>query len=427
MKLSTLIALVLAILLALLLSLLLPGQAFAYGQKSDPNVNSRYDVEAVSISGVPDSRISRALRDDMQRMVGSKYDQDTAKALVGRMRDELTEYRVVVKVRRGQEADHVRVDFEAYRRAWNADLFLPQLVYHSYEGFSGAISFGVAAHHNAFFAGVVSSSDELLERNAGYTLRYEHRRVGTDAVQVKLEFGRYHQTFTDETLGAAAASSDVPDIYRTRKVFAPGVSVIPLPGLTLSAGLSFQGLGVALPTVHTVTAYAVTADALFRRRFHGDNGMVHSIAAEYGLRAGTRALESDLAYTRHLASANYTLSLGRQVFGAHARVGHIDGPAPFFERFSLGNAALLRGWDKFDVAPLGGSRLAYGSLEYRYRPFRIFYDVGAVWDPAGSPTTRHALGVGLVSKDGIFLSVGFPVRLHQVKPAVMFGFRRELP
>ena len=79
------------------------------------------------------------------------------------------------------------------------------------------------------------------------------------------------------------------------------------------------------------------------------------------------------------------------------------------------------------MAPLGGARLAYRIAGYRYRPFRVFYDAGAVWDPPVSPTTRHALGFGLISKDGIFLSVGFPVRLHEVRPAIMFGFRRELP
>jgi hypothetical protein len=427
MKLKHLIALVMIVLLACLLVLVVPGQALASGQEPEPNVNARYDVEAVVVTGVSDSRLSQALRDDMQRMVGAKFSQETADALAARMRKELREYRVTVKVSRGKEPERVQVEFEAHRKESKGTLALPQLIYDSHDGFSGAITLGFETHHNVFAAGLVNSADELLERNAGYSFRYEHRRVGTDALHVKLEFAEYHQTFSDETKAAAAVTPGAPDIYGHRQSFEPAVSVIPYRGLTLSAGLSFQDLDVDLPAPHTVRAYAATAGVQFHRRFHAASGFTHAVAAGYDLRSATGELDSDLVYTRHLVSADYTVSVGRHLFGMHARGGHIDGAAPFFERFSLGNAALLRGWDKFDVAQLGGSRLIYGSLEYRYRPVRIFYDVGSVWDPDQSPLTRHALGFGLVSKEGLFLSVGFPVRLHEVKPAVMFGFRRELP
>jgi hypothetical protein len=426
MKLKHLIALVMIVLLACLLVLVVPGQALASGQEPEPNVNARYDVEAVVVTGVSDSRLSQALRDDMQRMVGAKFSQETADALAARMRKELREYRVTVKVSRGKEPERVQVEFEAHRKESKGTLALPQLIYDSHDGFSGAITLGLETHHNVFAAGLVSSADELLERNAGFSFRYEHRRVGTDKLHVTLEYERYHQTFDDATKVAAAASPGAPDIYRTREGFSPAVALVPYPGVTLSAGLSFQSLDVELPAPHDVAVYAITFGASLRQKVRS-GGVVHAIAADYDLRAGTRRLESDLVYTRHLASADYTASVGRHVFGAHARFGDIDGAAPFFERFSLGNAALLRGWDKFDVAPLGGSRLVYGSLEYRYRPLRIFYDVGTVWDPPASPKAQHALGFGLVSKEGLFLSVGFPVRLHEVKPAVMFGFRHELP
>jgi outer membrane translocation and assembly module TamA len=427
MKLTHLIAIVLAILLACLLTLVLPAEALASSQEPEPNINARYDVEAVIITGVSDSRLSQALRDDMQRMVGAKYNQDTADALAARMREELEEFRVTVKVRRGKEPERVQVEFEAHRKESKASLAVPQLIYHSYDGFSGAITLEVETHHNVFAADLVNSADELLERNAGFGFRYEHRRVGTDALHVRLEFAKFHQTFDEATKATAAVSTAALDIYRRRQSFEPALSVILYRGLTFSAGLSFQDLDVDLPVIHAVTAYAVTAGVQFNRTFHDASGFTHAFAAGYGLRSATRDLDSDLVYTRHLASADYTLSVGRHLFGLHARGGNVGGDAPFFERFSLGNAALLRGWDKFDVAPLGGSRLLYGSLEYRYRPFRIFYDVGSVWDPPASPTARHALGFGLVSREGLFLSVGFPVRLHEVKPAIMFGYRRELP
>jgi len=120
---------------------------------------------------------------------------------------------------------------------------------------------------------------------------------------------------------------------------------------------------------------------------------------------------------------DYTLSKGKNLFGAHFIGGSITGIAPLFERFSFGNSTTLRGWNKFDVAPLGGTRAAHGSLEYRYRSFQIFYDFGTVWDPGQSPRVRHGLGFGLASRNGFFASLAFPVRLHSVTPVFMMGFR----
>jgi outer membrane protein assembly factor BamA len=135
-------------------------------------------------------------------------------------------------------------------------------------------------------------------------------------------------------------------------------------------------------------------------------------------------MDSDFVYTRHYLTADYTAWKGRNFFGAHVQAGLITGTAPLFERFSLGNSATLRGWNKFDVAPLGGSRMLHGSLEYRYRPFQIFYDVGVVHDPEEPGKVRHGLGFGWADRDGFFASLAFPVRLHNVVPMFMVGFRR---
>ena len=39
---------------------------------SQESVNSRYSVESVRVSGVPDSKISKKLAEDLQKMVGEK-------------------------------------------------------------------------------------------------------------------------------------------------------------------------------------------------------------------------------------------------------------------------------------------------------------------------------------------------------------------
>ena len=56
-------------------------------------------------------------------------------------------------------------------------------------------------------------------------------------------------------------------------------------------------------------------------------------------------------------------------------------PRRVFSKLSPWNSLTLRGWNKFDVAPLGGSRLAYASLEYHYSCLAVYYDTGKVWDP----------------------------------------------
>jgi outer membrane protein assembly factor BamA len=108
--------------------------------------------------------------------------------------------------------------------------------------------------------------------------------------------------------------------------------------------------------------------------------------------------------------------------GVHFIGGIISGNAPLFERFSLGNSTTLRGWNKFDVAPLGGNRVAHGSLEYRYRHFQIFYDVGSVWDRGWPSQARHGLGFGFANKDA-FISLAFPLRFNDVVPIFTFGIR----
>ncbi len=408
------------------LLLALPGVAAAQDcDQHQPNVNSRYTVEKVSLVGVAEAAISEPLRAAMQKLVGQKFDQAAVGELAGQLRKELRDYHVEVKVRRGDEPEHVKIVFDAeHRPNRRFDIRQPiGVVYYSDEGWSGAFDIAFDTHHNYFSFGLTSTVDELLERNRGYELRYEHRRVGTDKLWVGVEFDAYHPSFEPPTQLAAEADPAIPEIYRRREDFAPSVSFLPVPALKLTGGLSLQTLDVESAAPHVERAYAFTADARYHERISAAGGYRHTISVEYSLRRATPSLESDYDYTRHLASADYTLSVGHHLFGGHARFGDIDGIAPLFERFLLGNSSTLRGWNKFDVAPAGGSRLAYGSLEYRYRPFQIFYDFGSVWDPPRTTPVRHSIGIAVATRGGAFFSVAFPVRLNDVTPVVMFGIR----
>jgi len=75
--------------------------------------------------------------------------------------------------------------------------------------------------------------------------------------------------------------------------------------------------------------------------------------------------------------------------------GVINGSAPLFEQFVAGNTQILRGWNKYELSPLGSTRQIYGSVEYRYGHFLVFYDTGAVWNRDDPKVLRHSVGAGV--------------------------------
>jgi hypothetical protein len=393
-------------------------------QDRPPNVNTRYGVESATVTGVEQSAVSPALRDDIQKLVGNKYDPEAAECLAERLRKELWRYDITLKVKRGEQPERVKVIFEAERlRTQPFEIRVSPILYTSHDALSLAIVPAVLTHDNYVSFGYITNANDLLERNEGLMFRYEHRKVGTSAVQVGLEYDYFHPSFQPETETALAAAPLVPGIYRTREVFAPSLSLLPVPDVKATFGVTLETLEMQYPVSHDQAANAVTVGLQYRKEVRPRRGLRHTIGADYSLRNAVTGLESDFLYTRQWVAGDYTLAVGQQEFGFHFQGGHASGAAPLYERFSIGSATTLRGWDKFDVAPVGGSRLLYGSLEYRYRPLELFYDFGTVWDPGRAADWRYSVGVGLAWKNGFFMSIGVPLRFHSVTPAVVFGFR----
>jgi outer membrane protein assembly factor BamA len=100
--------------------------------------------------------------------------------------------------------------------------------------------------------------------------------------------------------------------------------------------------------------------------------------------------------------------------------GFITGNAPLFERFVLGNSTTLRGWNKYDLDPLGGTSLAHGTVEFHYRYFQVFCDTGAIWDRGQDGTPHTSAGVGL-RKDGFSIIFAVPIKDGKVEPVLIAG------
>lgn len=409
--------------------LLWPTCMKAGEQKPETNVNERYTVESIVYSGIEESKISQPLRDEAQKMVGVKYNEKTANSILKKLQKELSKgpdkYWVYLKVQKGNTPDKVKVVFQLKKRLGNSvGIDFSNPYYHSQEGVGVdlALNINELTYHNAFGFNLVSNSDSLLERYTGFKASYENQRVGTEKVHLRVEFDSYHEKFNAATKAALALRPDVPGVYRARQNFAPTLSLYPTKSLSLSTGLSFQRLEYQFPASHTETAYAGVADVTYSPQLKSLGEYKQTFKIDYNLRTATRILDSDFVYTRHFITAEYSLSNDANHFGADFSYGLITGTPPLFERFALGNTETLRGWNKFDVSPLGGTRAIHGSLEYRYRHFRVFYDVGTEWDKSRFSPIRHGLGFGVWGWPNkfVFVSVAFPVRLHKVEP--VFGY-----
>ena len=110
------------------------------------------------------------------------------------------------------------------------------------------------------------------------------------------------------------------------------------------------------------------------------------------------------------------------------RTLEISGAAPLYERFVVGNSSLLRGWNRYEIDPLGGNRILHNSVDYSFRvnasnkpkAVEVFYDAGVLWNQGQSAPVRNSFGVGY--RQSVFsLALAFPLRQGRVDPVFMVG------
>ena len=411
------------------LCLMVGSLLYAGTQDSDLNVNKRYTVDTVLVAGkgwktnVADQqtdKFSSGLRKDLAALIGQKLNPGTLDGLAARLKKELSASDVSHHVLRGDTPDHVRVEFEVRPAHYGVDATVTKFLYDSKQGWSGVGSVGFTVQQNTFGFGLASDGDTLNERFAGISARYENKHLGSDRVGLRFQFESFHDQWNQSTLDALAAHpGQTSDAYRTRQNFQPTATISLAKPLTLEIGVGFQRFQNQYPAAHTEAANALISTLRYHRRLT-ESEYQQDVDAGYTLRAATKLLDSDFVYTSHAVGLNYRVAHGKHQLTEHVQAGTVSGRAPLADRFVAGNSYYLRGWNKYDIDPIGGNRLVHNSVEYRYGPFQAFYDAGAVWDSGQTATPRHSLGVGF--KESIFsLAVAFPVRGGHVEPIIMVG------
>jgi hypothetical protein len=406
---------------------------------SEGNVNSRYMVERVEIQGFDESKLSQSIRDNIKKLIGEKLDQNKANEIQHRLEDELKPRHYVVKrVVKGSDRQHIVVIYEIRNVRWIPFIAQPpqRILYHSKQNFSAVVNAPIPIGDGTrLLLGIADDQDQLIERFAGFQLGFETTRVATNRLGFALRYARYHERWQPSTVSAGPTS-----VYRERNTFEPSVTFAFDPRLRLTAGLSTSELQMQYPSIRQANANAAVASLTFEHAWKRPGDERHSVRANYELRSGNHNIDSDFIYTRHFARGEYVYGHGKQQLLLSFLAGRIAGSAPLFERFSLGDTSTLRGWNKFDIAPLGGNRVVHATVQYGLGgvhigtrngsshvsidfDFHVFYDVGAVGDHGSPIQAKHSVGFGIGPSDSFFMGLGFPIRSGHVEPAFMMGFR----
>src|SRR5579871_2141512 len=353
-------------------------------QSTDLNVNSRYTIESVDLGGHRHYHLSTAILREMHELVGSRVNDEEVKRLATRLRNELRAHDVTFKLLRGGRPESVKVLFEVEKGTSDFDFSIPRFAYNSRQGWTGTGEATARLGANALTVGGVTDRDSLVERFSRVTAKYERLAVASEPVSLAVQFQGSHEQYDRATLTALPGGSDAASLgagaYRSRMNFEPSATFVLADPLTLTVGFSFEQLQPQVSAAPSESANAMVNTLRYHQRWIDSDDTNQELDAGYNLRAATRFLGTDLAYTRHALRVRYILTHNRQNIELALVAGLIYGRAPLFERFVLGDSSTLRGWNKYDIDPIGGNRMVHGSVTYGYRIVRVFYDTGAVWD-----------------------------------------------
>jgi hypothetical protein len=351
-------------------------------------------VESAQVTGAPRSAYSDALDSEIQLMAGKRIDHLEADHLKEKLDTELKHrYEVKENIRKGTKPDTVTVVYEAKFIPWIPERTLTEVgAYHPQQGISAFVDGTI---FKGITLGMGTDGDSLIERYKGYTTGYEARMLGTPRFGAKVRFETYGMLWKSQTLDNLLLSPAIPGAYRSRQAIEPSVAFAFNRSLYATVGANFTELEMMLPTEHWESAHEATASLAYKSPALKQGKGTHEFTGRYEIRSGTRTLDSDFVYTRHFWDGGYTGKFGKNKITFSYFGGRITGNPPLFERFSLGNTQTLRGWNKYDIDPIGGDRVFHLSTEYSYRFVGVFMDNGSIWNSGVDAKNRSSVGVFL--------------------------------
>jgi len=399
------------------------------------NINSRYIVDAVEFEG-DKARISDALNADLQSMVGGNVNTDQLGKFAERIRADNPSLMVSWKLRRSSAPQHVNVVYEVRKTRNTLTFNVANGTYHSRQGFGGEI-WGLRYTNVPFGTlsfSMLNTTEELIERYAGYRAGYSFQ-FGHPRFRFGVEYSSFRSQWKTNTLEADSLSPQSPGLYRLRDTLSGYVdvrgSLNQFMLLGASARVEFTELDMQSPSVSFQKSNVLKGSVYSSYTRHTDiEGL--EWRSSYEGAAGAAAIDSDYVYSRHEVKSELSYSRRSHGIEANFLAGRIGGRAPMYERFSIGNARTLRGWNKYEINPLGGDRVVYGSGGYRYKILTGFYDVGSVWNSDESGKVRQSAGfrlgkarcrniLALPHPECFSMTVGFPIHGGDARPSFILG------
>lgn len=398
-------------------------------QRNPENVNTRYNVEDVEIEGVSEERLSQALRDDLHALVGKPLDSDQAEALEKRLSDALPNYDFSHRTVKGTQQGQIKLIFEATKTEAARWLRYEPLetngVYHSDQGWGTLMQLNGNGPDFQIAASIPwDVADDYVEEYSGFAISFETRKLGTERLGAYFQWSTYNPDWRDATLASLALNPQIPPAYRNRMAYTPMLKFAATPHISFAGGVSITELDELSGGPASQMASAAIGSVRYsqRSRVKGRQNPQHDADVAFTVHAGARSLQSDLVYNRYSLTGGYNFSQNHHRVLVSGMLGKSTGDTPLFERFVLGDSKTLRGWDKFDISPVGGNRMFYGSLEYRYAGVGMFVDAGSVWDQGTVRKNRVSTGV-TYSPGPFFVTVAFPVNTNEFHAVFMIGYR----
>ncbi len=389
-------------------------------EAAEPNVNSRYTVESIEFSGGATPRVSASVLETIRRLIGQRLNMQALDRLRHDIGGELHARQVTFKLARGSQPERVKVLLGVEGPPSRFDVSFPSVLYVSGQGFTGEGKATATFGSSLVSFELLSDGDSAVERFSGFRAGYRWNSVAAGRVHFAISFDDFQNRYAPATLQAASLGEAGPALFRSRWDMVQAFTFVLAPPLTLTTGFQIEQLTPILPAARTATIPSPVGTLRFHRRWTGRDASQQELDLANSLRAAPAAFSPDFAFTREEFTGRYSWRRDRHSVEANVVAGAISGNAPILDRFVLGTSAMLRGWDKFALDPLGGNRVAAASFTYGYRALRVFYDTGAIWSRGIDPEPRQSAGAGF-EKDRLLLALAFPLRQGRIDPMLIVG------